>query len=96
MFKKNNFEVDSKFRSKFVLKDKKYEKFFFKKDKKDKFLFDMKSLIKYQILENDINNIENINLDTYDNKKLFFSHRRSTHLKENLTGRMINIIGFAN
>ena len=28
-------------------------------------------------------------------KSLFFSHRRSTHNLSNITGRMINIIGFS-
>ena len=41
-------------------------------------------------------NIEEIDKDTYSNKKLFFSHRRSTHLQNLPTGRMINIIGFNN
>ena len=56
----------------------------------------MRGLIKYQILKSNIKNIENINLDTYSNKDLFFSHRRAKHLNQNPTGRMINIIGFSN
>ena len=54
----------------------------------------MRVLIKHQFLINDVHNIENINKDTYDNEQLFYSHRRSTHLKQSQTGRMINIIGF--
>ena len=42
-----------------------------------------------------INDIEDINKDTYSNVELFFSHRRSTHLQNLPTGRMINIIGFS-
>ena len=38
--------------------------------------------------------IENIELDTYSNEELFFSHRRSSHNDKLPTGRMINIIGF--
>ena len=39
----------------------------------------MQGLIKFQLLKNDITNTESIELDTYSNKELFFSHRRSTH-----------------
>ncbi len=92
---KKNFEVDKIFKTKFIKKDSSYEKFF-SKSKKNKCLFDMRGLIKYQILKSNIKNIENINLDTYSNKDLFFSHRRAKHLNQNPTGRMINIIGFSN
>ena len=91
---KKSFEVSLGFKSKFLSKEKKYKKFFYHHNKKNKFLFDMRGLIKSQILEKKIENIENIDLDTYSNKALFFSHRRSTHLDNYPTGRMINIIGF--
>ena len=35
-----------------------------------------------------------IDIDTYTNKNLFFSHRRSFQQKKLPTGRMINIIAF--
>ena len=54
----------------------------------------MRGLIKKQLLNNKITQIENFNLDTYANDKLFFSHRRSAHFDDLPTGRMINIIGF--
>ena len=91
---RKNFEVEKDFKSKFVEKNIRYDKFFFKSPGKNKYLFDMRGLIKYQIEINGINNIENIDIDTYQNKELFFSHRRSTHMQEQPTGRMINIIGF--
>ena len=94
---KKKFEVDLDFKLKFILKYKKYKKFFYKiNNNNNKVLFDMSDLIKYQILENKVKNIEHYNLDTYSNKNLFYSHRRSSHLGENPSGRMINIIGFNN
>ena len=56
----------------------------------------MRSLIKHQITKNNINKLENIDIDTYQNHHIFFSNRRATHLKKLPTGRMINIIGFNN
>ena len=91
---KKNFEVSEDFKNKFLNKENKYKKFFLSHHKETKYLFDMRGLIKSQILDKKIKNIENINLDTYSNKNLFFSHRRSTHLDIFPTGRMINIIGF--
>ena len=54
----------------------------------------MRALIKQQLIDENIYNIEDIKEDTYSNVELFFSHRRSTHLQNLPTGRMINIIGF--
>ena len=93
---RNNFEVEDKFKIKFIKKNINNRRFFFNSKVKNKKLFDMRAMIKNQFLEKGIRNIHNINFDTYSNKDLFFSHRRSTHLNELPTGRMINIIGFGN
>ena len=91
---KNNFEVSEEFKNNFIKKEKLYECFFIKKLDKVKYLFDMRGLINYQLMQNSINNISNIDIDTYANKNLFFSHRRSFQQKKLPTGRMINIIAF--
>ena len=92
---KKNFEVDINFKNKFQKKHSSYYKFFFKDKIKNKYFFDMIGLINFQLKNNGIKNIENIKIDTYQHKKLFFSHRRSTHHNDLPTGRMINIIGFS-
>jgi len=91
---KKNFEVDFNFKNQFLATNPKYNCFFFDIPKKNKYFFDMRSLINYQFKSLGIKNIHNVNLDTYDNEKKFFSHRRSTHLNSLPTGRMLNIIGF--
>jgi len=93
---KNNFEVNADFKKKFLKKQLSYKKFFIKKNDKDKYLFDMRGMVKFQLKEKNILKIEDIDLDTYSNKDLFYSHRRSTHKNNLPTGRMINIIGFKN
>ena len=90
------FEVDKFLKDQFIKKNPYNKKFFTKSKKEDKYLFNMRKLINYQFLENGINNIQNIDKDTYSNKDLFFSHRRTTHSGKKYTGRMINIIGFNN
>tara|TARA_Y100001970_G_C14251443_1_gene872171 strand:- start:492 stop:1262 length:771 start_codon:yes stop_codon:yes gene_type:complete len=91
---KKNFEVDQNFKKKFINKDKKNKAYFLEKLNSEKSLFDMRGLIKSQILKNKIADIEDIAVDTYSNKNLFYSHRRSVHSNLIPTGRMLNIIGF--
>ena len=91
---KNNFEVDKIFKIKFLKKNPLYNSFFEDIAVKNKSLFNMRALIKQQLIDENIYNIEDIKEDTYSNVDLFFSHRRSTHLQNLPTGRMINIIGF--
>ena len=54
----------------------------------------MRGLIEDQLRDSSINNVLNVDYNTYSEKDLFFSHRRETHKKALPTGRMINIIGF--
>tara|TARA_B100002003_G_C14092323_1_gene525409 strand:+ start:688 stop:1470 length:783 start_codon:yes stop_codon:yes gene_type:complete len=89
-----NFEVDEIFKKKFIIKNSNYEIFFKKNIENNRIYFDMRGLIDKQLRESSINNIFHINKDTYTEESLFFSHRRTTKRSTQLTGRMINIIGF--
>ena len=88
-----NFEVSDDFKKKFIDMNEKYVNYF-SKNSGSKNFFDMRGIINSQLLNNKINNIDNIDIDTYDNEDLFYSHRRSTHNKRLPSGRMVNIIGF--
>ena len=87
----NNYEVDKDFERKFIKKNIRYSKFFRNKNK-SKSYFNLRGLINYQLRELGLKKIYNINRDTYSNKNLFFSHRRSTHNGKKTTGRLINLI----
>jgi len=87
----NNYEVDKNFQNKFINKNFSYSKFFQVKNNA-KFIFNLRGLINYQLRELGLNKIYNVNRDTYSNKSLFFSHRRSTHKGKKTTGRLINLI----
>ena len=69
-------------------------RFFYSGLKEKKLYFDMRGMINFQLKKCLVKNIENIDIDTYSKKNLFFSHRKSTHLGKIPTGRMINLIGF--
>lgn len=90
---KNNFEVDIKFIDSFINNDQFYDNYFSKNTSNQKFLFDMRGLINHQLKNCSIENISNIDKDTYTSD-LFFSHRFSSHTENLPTGRMINLIGF--
>lgn len=87
-----SYEVKIKFMNKILKKNKKYKKLF--KIKKNKIFFDIKKYAYEKLIEENLprNNIEIINIDTYANPDLFFSHRRSVHKKEHDYGRNISII----
>ena len=86
-----NYEVDRSFQKRFCNTKSGYSRFFRKKNN-IKFYFNLRGLIKYQLKELGLKKIHNVNLDTYSNKSLFFSHRRSFHEDKKTTGRLINLI----
>ena len=87
---KKNYEVKKGFKDKFMKKDKNNIKFF--SFKKNKIYFDLTSYIKFQLKSYHIENIDLINIDTFDIKNNFFSARRSLKLDHNDYGRNISII----
>ena len=91
---KKNFEIDKDIKDIFINKNFQYEKFFSKNSEKNKLNFDMRGLINFQLQNYSVNKIFNVVVDTYSNKNLFFSHRKSMHKGFSPTGRMINIISF--
>jgi len=88
---KDNYEVKADFFKKFIEQDKTNNKFFTKKDDKS-FNFDLRGLINNELIKLNINNIENIQIDTFSEKELFFSYRRSCFNKEIDYGRCISVI----
>ena len=64
--------------------------------KNDKYLFDLPLLLKLNLKSCGINDINDVNINTYEKNNLFFSHRYSSHKnfpKIGITGRNISVIG---
>tara|TARA_B100001123_G_C14996893_1_gene901934 strand:- start:92 stop:877 length:786 start_codon:yes stop_codon:yes gene_type:complete len=91
-----NFEVNLDIKNNFIKESSNYKKFFHISSNQSKYFFDMRGLLNYQLNSCGINNISNVIFDTYQKKDTFFSHRYSSHNSTLPTGRMINLIGFAN
>jgi len=89
---KEKYEVQLDFYHKFISNNKKYHKHF--SFKKTKIFFNLRSFIVEQILKARIpkSNITHIIKDTFKNKSLFFSHRRSISKLERDYGRNLSII----
>ncbi len=87
---KKSYEVKKKFKEMFIKKDKSNIKFF--SIKKNKIYFDLTKYIKNQVKLNLINNIDQINIDTFNKRNNFFSARRSLKLNHNDYGRNISVI----
>jgi len=87
---KKNYEVKNKFKEKFVKKNRENIDFF--SNKKSKIYFDLANYVKKQVKLNQIRNIDQLNIDTFNNKNNYFSARRSLKLNNNDYGRNISII----
>tara|TARA_B110000438_G_scaffold236886_1_gene234133 strand:+ start:307 stop:1068 length:762 start_codon:yes stop_codon:yes gene_type:complete len=87
-----NYEVGIEFYDKFLNKDKINKHFFIPKNK-DKFFFNLREFVnlKFKNIKN-IESVENLNFDTFEDKEHFFSFRRSKLLGEKDYGRCISVI----
>jgi len=89
--KKENYEVKNHFYERFILQNIKNEEFF-NKINSNKYTFDLRNFINREIYSLNVNNIENIEMDTFSKKEFFYSYRRSRLNKEVDYGRCISVI----
>jgi len=90
-----NYEVGKEFYDQFIHENKKNE-LFFSPNKNNKFFFDIRKYVTFKISKFDVEHIENIDLDTYEEKENFFSFRRSRKVGEKDYGRCISAISLMN
>ena len=89
--RKENYEVKINFYEKFTNQNPQYEDFF-KKISDGKYIFDLRGFINKKISDLNIQNIENIKMDTFTAQETFYSHRRSLFNNEKDYGRCISVI----
>ena len=100
--KQKSYEVDFDFMEKIVAQNKSYEKLFKQKsDNKNKYLFDCTKYCIEKLKAEGFKNIEVLNFDTYTQKDLFFSYRRSIITKDFAEtptdeGRILSIVALKN
>jgi len=88
---KENYEVKNDFYEKFVKRKPKYE-YFFNKISYNKYIFDLRGFINNKISDLNIKNIENIEMDTFTAREIFYSYRRSCLNNEKDYGRCVSVI----
>ena len=91
----DSYEVGREFYSTFVQKSKKNKKFFLT-IKKNKYLFDLRKFVNSKFEKFQVNQVENIDFDTFREDKKFFSFRRSKQAGEKDYGRCISVISLIN
>ena len=87
---KKNYEVDNIFYKRFISQSKKNKVYFIKKNN-DKKLFNLRKYVNDKLIKLKIK-VDHINHDTFKEKSLFFSYRRSKKLNEKDYGRCISVI----
>ena len=88
---KDNYKVQIDFFKKFVDQDKINENFF-QKISDGQYNFDLRSFINKELANLNIKKIENIEMDTFSQRELFYSYRRSRLNREQDYGRCISVI----
>ena len=88
---KDNYKVQIDFFKKFVDRDKINENFF-QKINDVQYNFDLRGFINNELTNLNIKKIENIEMDTFSQKELFYSYRRSRLNREQDYGRCISVI----
>tara|TARA_B100000963_G_scaffold341905_1_gene342149 strand:+ start:8316 stop:9071 length:756 start_codon:yes stop_codon:yes gene_type:complete len=85
-----NYEVDRIFYKNFISQSKKNNVYFIKKNN-DKKLFNLRKYVNDKLIKLKIK-VDHVNHDTFKEKSLFFSYRRSKKLNEKDYGRCISVI----
>jgi YfiH family protein len=90
-----NYEVGKKFYDEFIHENK-MNKVFFISENNGKLFFDLRKYVNFKITRFNVKHVENIDLDTFEEKENFFSFRRSIKLGEKDYGRCISAIALLN
>lgn len=86
-----NYEVDPDFKIMFTKNSGKNKDFFVKKEN-EKFLFDLPNYLRNSLQKEKIQQVNLINICTYEEVNDFYSYRRSFHENENCPLRNISVI----
>ena len=87
---KKSYEVDIDFYKKFISKSKKNVVYFSKKNSRKK-LFNLRKYVNDKLIKLNIK-VDHVSHDTFKERSIFFSYRRSQKLQEKDYGRCISVI----
>ena len=87
-----SYEVDGRFRARFMADDFANERFFID-GRAGHHQFDLEAYVAHRLALAGISQVEALGVDTYADEDRFFSYRRATHRGEGDYGRQIALIG---
>jgi YfiH family protein len=88
---RKSYEVETDLFKKFIQNSRKNSVFFVKKNN-DKYLFNIRAFVQSKLQELGVEDIDNIDLDTFQDPINFYSYRRSKKMKDPDYGRCISTI----
>ena len=80
----------------FLLESQDNQKFFIPSYKKDHYMFDLPGYVKHKLIALSIEQILDIERNTYEDEENFFSFRRTTHNPQSPMGNLISVIMLEN
>ncbi|WP_421993360.1 peptidoglycan editing factor PgeF [Qipengyuania sp.] len=86
-----SYEVDELFRKQFDVEDA----HFFASGREGHYQFDLPAYVAKRLRDAGVEQVQDLEEDTYTQPDRFFSYRRATHRGENTTGRQSSLIGLA-
>jgi YfiH family protein len=88
----HSYEVDDNFFQDFLLESNHYKKFFIPSLRKKHHMFDLPGYVKSKLIDLNVENILDIERNTYDDEENFFSFRRTTHNPNIPMGNIASVI----
>lgn len=87
-----SYEVGANFLKPFIDENDEADRFFHDSLKEGHYQFDLSGYCAWRLARYGLKNVSLLDMDTYANKRDFFSYRRTTHRKEVDYGRQISVI----
>jgi len=88
-----SYEVDADYRETFVQEEAAFDRFFISSINEGHYMFDLPKFVEHKLVEAGVNQIDNMNLDTYSNSDKYPSYRRDCHqgktYQENILSALI-------
>lgn len=88
----DSYEVGKEIILKFTRQSFEYSAYFRKSDRADHYLFNLPGLAAKILSHSGVLNVSNLQVDTYVNEDLLYSHRRATHNEQIKEGRQLSVI----
>lgn len=88
----DSYEVGKEMILRFARQSYEYSAYFKRAERAEHYMFNLSGLAAKILHNAGVRHIEHLQIDTYDNEDLLFSHRRATHKSQEKQGRQLSVI----